>query len=350
MNLASFVGRFPALGFALLVAASSARAQSPPVLGVQVGESNVTVSVAADPGSPLTIQYTTNIFPDVWVPLTNFTLLTSPTLVTDPDVPDTNRFYRAVIRVSTNMLWVSPGTFVMGSPSNEVQRAASETPHTVTLTRGFYVKKFLVTQAEYLSLMNTNPSYFNTNNGFVQDLQRPVEQVSWANATNYCAALTQQERVAGRIFADWSYRLPTEAEWEYACRAGTATPFYLGNDLLSGAANFNGQFEYIGGFGTSNNASGINLNRTVAVGGYAANGGGLHDMAGNVWEWCSDWFANFTTASAIDPQGPATGTARVFRGGAFNVPGRDCRSAARASTNPALGANTVGFRVVLSGP
>src|SRR5207244_3220038 len=131
-------------------------------------------------------------------------------------------------------------------------------------------------------------------------------QVAWADATNYCGRLTQQERLAGRIFTNWFFRLPTEAEWEFAGRAGTTTAFYAGSNVLSGMADFNGRQEYRGGTGTVFNASGVDLNRTAPVGGYAPNGGGLYDMAGNVWEWCQDWFGSLATSSVADPQGAAS--------------------------------------------
>jgi formylglycine-generating enzyme required for sulfatase activity len=115
-------------------------------------------------------------------------------------------------------------------------------------------------------------------------------------------------------------------------------------------ADFRGQYEYLGGVGTVFNPDGTSLGRTTAVGSYQPNGRGLYDMAGNVWEWCQDWFANFTTNSVTNPPGPGTGTARVFRGGALNSLGRDCRSASRSSYTPTENANTIGFRVVLSGP
>ena len=119
------------------------------------------------------------------------------------------------------------------------------------------MSKYEVTQREYLTVMGNNPSYFTTKdwngNPISPDLNRPVEQVSWYNAMNYCAKITASEQAAGRLPASWVYRLPTEAEWEYACRAGTSMPFHYGNDLRSGMANFNGYYEYVGGTGTVNN-------------------------------------------------------------------------------------------------
>ncbi len=345
-----YVGWLVAVAMSLPAFAPRVSAQSSPALSLQLNAGSPQLGVTGDAGSPLTIQYATNLAAGAWQALTNFTLL-NPALITDATGPATNaRYYRAVIAVPADMNWIPAGSFIIGSPTNEVGRSTNETRHTVTLTRGFFMGKYPVTQANYSSLMNTNPAYFNTNNGFVRDLNRPVEQVDWSDATNYCGKLTQQERAAGHIFATWSYRLPTEAEWEYACRAGTTTPFYYGNDLLSGLANFNGQYEYVGGVGTVFNSGGVVLNRTVAVGGYAPNARGLYDMAGNVWEWCQDWFGNFSTNSVTDPPGPGAGTMRVFRGGALNVIGRDCRSASRSGYFPSENLNTVGFRVVLAGP
>ncbi|HSU53598.1 MAG TPA: formylglycine-generating enzyme family protein [Candidatus Dormibacteraeota bacterium] len=332
------------------VLATSSFGQSQPVLTVQFTSGKARLTVSSEAGTPCVIQYSTSLVANSpWVALSNFTSLATPTVLTDASSSPTNtRFYRALISVPSNQVWISAGTFVMGSPVNEAGRGPnSETQHTVTLTNGFFMSKFLASQANYLSLVHTNPSYYNTNHGYTLDLTRPVEQVSWFNATNYCALLTAQERTAGRIFSNWVYRLPTEAEWEYACRAGTTNQFYYGTNLLSGMANFDGEYEYRG-TGTVFNASGIFLGRTTSVGSYQPNPRGLYDMAGNVWEWCADWYGTFTAGSFTNPTGPASGTQRVFRGGALNGLGDDCRSANRGKYDPTLQANTVGFRVVLS--
>jgi formylglycine-generating enzyme required for sulfatase activity len=324
--------------------------QSPPQLALQLTGGNAHLSVTGDPGSPCAVQYATNLAPGgAWVTLTNYTLFGSNGLVVVPaGATSSGQFYRVLITVPTNMAWVEPGSFVMGSPTNEAARNADETQFAVTLTNGFYVSKYLVTQGAYLALMNTNPSYYNTNNLFTQDLTRPVEEVSWSDATNYCAILTQQAQAAGQIFTNWTYRLPTEAQWEYACRGGTTTPLYYGSNLLSGMANFDGDYQYIGGFGNSNNPSGVFLDRTASVGSYQPNPAGLYDMAGNVWEWCEDWYGAYPTNGVINPQGPATGTRRVLRGGTLDSTGSECRSANRDDSNPSSRFDTVGFRVVLS--
>ena len=200
-------------------------------------------------------------------------------------------------------------------------------------------------------MVGSNPSYFNgVQNGtnYGTDLTRPVEQVDWYDATNYCAMRTQQERAGGLIPTNYVYRLPTESEWEYACRAGTTTAFYLGSGLYSGQANFIGQYEYDASVGTINNPSGIYLGQTTAVGSYTANGWGLYDMIGNVDEWCQDWYGTYPAGSVADPQGPATGSHRVIRGSSWLNYARYCRSAYRNDNHPEYLAIIFGFRVVLA--
>jgi formylglycine-generating enzyme required for sulfatase activity len=325
-------------------------AQSRPGLSLQIVGGHAQLRLTGDIGCPCAVQYSTNLSSNTgWTSLTNVTLLSNPTVIIDSGaITNGPRFYQVVITGPSNGVWIPAGTFVMGSPTNELLRNTNETQHSVTLTKGFYVSQYLVTQGDYQTLMNTNPSYYTPTHAYTMDLTRPVEQVSWFDATNYCNLLTQQERAAGHIFTNWLYRLPTEAEWEYASRAGSTNAFCYGPDLLSGMANFYGEYQYVSGVGTVTNFSAPFLDRTSSVGSYLPNAFGIYDVVGNVWEWCQDWYGSYGTGAVIDPQGPGTGTTRVFRGGALNQIGKDCRSARRDSYDPSVSFNTVGFRVVLA--
>ena len=252
-----------------------------------------------------------------------------------------------------SMAWIPCGTFTMGSPATEPTRSSSEGPQTrVTISQGFWMGRYEVKQSEYLAVMGSNPSYFTAANGYATDLNRPVETVSWFDAVAYCAALTTRERNAGRLPAGYVYRLPTEAEWEYACRAGTTTPFHYGPALRSGMANFYGPSEYPPCGGSTYecyNPGGTYLERTTPVGSYAPNAWGLYDMHGNVWEWCSDWWSSSLPGGSVtDPQGPASGSYRVVRGGGWNRGAIGCRAAYRYSYYPDYGDDDDGFRVVLA--
>jgi len=269
--------------------------------------------------------------------------------------------------VPTNMVWISPGTFTMGSPETEPARWSNEGPQRqVTITRGFYMGKFEVTQAEYLSVMGTNPSAFTTEwEGHLVTLpseyvlEQPVESVTWDDAVKYCAALTQRERLAGRLAEDSYYRLPTEAEWEYACRAGTTTPFYYGETLRSRMANFDGHYEYppcpdFYPRGTAvycKNPTGHLFNRTTQVSALKRpNAWGLYDMHGNVWEWCQDWYGLYPEWDETDPTGFPAGSVHVLRGGGWNNIAADLRSARRQDgLDPyTITPDAAGFRVVLA--
>ena len=291
------------------------------------------------------IEYTTNLDQTSgWTSLAALQATNTPYFYIDASATNsTKRFYRAVVEGGGNtntppgMVWIAPGTFTMGSPSTEVDRYSDEGPQTVvTLTMGFWMGKYEVTQREYLAVMGTNPSYFTG------DLDCPVEQVSWDGAVAYCDQLTQRERAAGRLPAGYAYRLPTEAEWEYGCRAGTTTATAYGNSLSSAQANFNGNSPFGGA------AKGPYLATTTKVGSYPANGWGLYDMHGNVWEWCLDRYGTYRGGSVTDPRGATTGSYRVNRGGGCYDFGGNCRSAIRYYLWPDNTSGDMGFRPVLA--
>jgi len=220
--------------------------------------------------------------------------------------------------VTMEMIYIKPGRFTMGSPASEAGRGNDETQHGVTITKGFYLGKYEVTQAQYQAVTGANPSTWKEPN-------RPVECVSWNDATEFCNRLSQ--RVGKQV------RLPTEAEWEYACRAGSTTRFCFG-DSDGGL----GEYAWF-----SSNSGG----QTHAVGGRTPNAWGLYDMHGNVWEWCSDWHGNYG-GDATDPTGPASGRARALRGGSWDNGPQNCRSANRNRNEPANRNDNNGFRVAVS--
>jgi formylglycine-generating enzyme required for sulfatase activity len=236
----------------------------------------------------------------------------------NPWQPDINKF-----------AYIPPGTFTLGSRTSEPDRYDNEVPHPVTISKGFWMGKKEVTQAEYRAVIGSNPS------SFTGDLQLPVEDVSWFDATNYCGTLTQQERASGRLPSRYEYRLPTEAQWEYACRASNQGMFCYGDD-----SDYSDLAQYA--WYTINSG-----NQTHPVGTKQPNAWGLYDMHGNVWEWCLDWYGDYPTGSTTNPAGPRTGSYRVFRGGGWDYYGQYCRSASRDGGSPSSRANILGFRVTL---
>ncbi len=244
------------------------------------------------------------------------------------------------------MCWIPPGQFKMGSPASEEGRGEDEQQVDVTISRGFWLGKHEVTQGEWQRLMGSNPSYFSTTGDGKdrvtgEDTSRfPVETVSWDNVQQFCATLTSQDRAAGKLPATWVYRLPTEAEWEYACRAGTTTPFQFGRSLNGGEANCAGNYPY----GTM--TKGTYIQRTCRVGSYAGNAWGLRDMHGNVWEWCQDsWDGSALLPGGRDPLGKS-GEYRVDRGGCWSSYPVVCRSADRSWSTPVSRDFYLGFRLV----
>ncbi len=231
------------------------------------------------------------------------------------------------------MVWIPAGSFQMGSLPGERHRLRREGPRKqVTFSQGFWIGKFEVTQEEYLEVMGYNPSRFHGGH------RLPVEQVSWFEAKRFCDRLTTRERQAGRLAAGYVFRLPTEAEWEYAARAGSETRFSFGDDPAYATL---GQYAWF-----KQNSGGT----THPAGSKCPNPWGLYDMLGNVEEWCADgWRDALTGLSSTNPQVPATGKYRVIRGGSWRETAQKCRWASREYGWPEYHENGVtGFRLVLA--
>ncbi len=231
--------------------------------------------------------------------------------------------------IGMKLAFIPAGEFLMGSPNSDSDADSDEKPqHTVRITKSFYLGVTEVTQEQYERVMDSNPSHF-------KGAQLPVENVSWNDAMEFCRKLSElrAERSVGRV-----YRLPTEAEWEYACRAGSTTKWSFGDSESS-----LGDYAWF-----SSNAG----RKTHPVGTKKPNAWGLYDMHGNVLEWCSDWWKrDYTTTTVSDPTGPATGSYRVYRGGGWSYCAWSCRSAfrnARSTGAPESRGDSLGFRLAFS--
>ncbi len=256
----------------------------------------------------------------------------------------------APVRVNSigmELVLIRPGVFWMGSPLEEEGRYHDEGPrHRVRITRPFYLGRYPVTQEEYQRVLGITRGHFRPGGegdevvAGLDTRQFPVDSVSWLDALAFCDALS------ARVSEQGVYRLPSEAEWEYACRAGASSdaPFSFGHSLSSRQANFDGTAPYGGG------DLGPNLRRTCAVGSYPPNAFGLYDMHGNVWEWTADWFDEdyYDQSPEEDPPGSLGGDSRVLRGGSFYYTASSCRSAIRFARRPNERSWLDGFRVAVS--
>jgi uncharacterized protein (TIGR02996 family) len=228
--------------------------------------------------------------------------------------------------VDMTLAWIPPGTFLMGSPPEEPERYEDETQHRVTLPQGFYLGIHAVTQAQWQAVMGNNPSHF-------KGKKRPVEHVSWDDSQAFCTKLSQKD---GK-----RYGLPSEVEWEYACRAGTTTPFHFGETISTDQANYDGNYPYNKG------VKGVYRKRTTLVGSFSPNAWGLFDMHGNVWEWCQDVYRPYEqmdTKNILEMEN-IDESARVFRGGSWYDDARRCRAALRYRFAPGSRIYDYGFRV-----
>jgi formylglycine-generating enzyme required for sulfatase activity len=249
--------------------------------------------------------------------------------------------------VTLDMVLIPGGTFLMGSPKDELERENSESPEHKLTVSSFFMGKYPVTQAQWKAVaalpkvdQDLKPDPSDLKGG-----DRPVENVSWHDATEFCRRLAEK---TGR-----PYRLPSEAEWEYACRAGTTTPFYFGETITTDLANYDGTGESFGSYGRG--PKGIHRKETTPVGSFPANTFGLYDMHGNVWEWCEDhWHGNYEGApndgSAWIDSDAEKDAFRVRRGGSWDDNPRNCRSATRYYNSAVFRIDFYGFRVVCSGP
>lgn len=223
---------------------------------------------------------------------------------------------------------IAAGRFVMGSPPGETGRNADEAAHDVTLSRAFYLGRFEVTQEQWARVMGTNPGHFAGCGP-----RCPIETVSFFDIERFL------EKLNAATATPFTYRLPTEAEWEFACRAATVTPFSTGMNLTAEQANYNGEHPY------ASFAKGLFRRGPTPVGSFAPNAWGLSDMHGNVWEWTADWYGAYPAGAAVDPHGPPAGEKRVIRGGSWYFDANSARCALRYTHAPKDRGFSLGFRL-----
>jgi formylglycine-generating enzyme required for sulfatase activity len=270
------------------------------------------------------------------VPTNNTSVNTLPERSSSPVTPNVKsgrtageRMVLKIKGVEYVFRWCPAGTFQMGSPESEKDRGDSETQHRVTLSRGFWMQETEVTQEQWESVMGNNPSNFKGG-------RLPVESVSWNDCQDYMRKLN------ALVSSDYEFSLPTEAQWEYACRAGSTTAYGFGESREQLK-----DYAWFGAYGVEEGLTASSGNTTNRVGQKKANGWGLYDMHGNVWEWCSDWYGDYPVGSVTDPTGANVGSYRVYRGGCWSNNARRCRSADRGGDGPTVRSYGLGVRCSL---
>ena len=335
------------------------------------------LTIVGSVGATHQIQYCTNMSQPSWGVLTNLLVAQNPCRFVDVTAPNApRRFYRVVKLSPDGMVLIPAGSCSMGDGSDG--NAASLPVHTVYVSE-FFMDRNEVTKAlwDTVKAYNGGNGYSYENAGSGKAGTHPVHSVNWRDCVKWCNARSQREARTPCYYNDagltsvyktgtnvpyvkWNangYRLPTEAEWEKAARGGaTGQRFLWGNTISWAQANYYAFPLSVGGYVYDVNATkggspsfndGVSP-YTSPVGCFAPNGYGLHDMAGNVWEWCWDWYASYGSASQSDPQGPASGSARAFRGGSWQSDARDARCAQRYGLAPSSTFNTFGFRAVIN--
>lgn len=311
-----------------------AEADQPPLMkvGALLADDSFSIEIRASEGATVILEASGDLHTWVEAQIVAGKGFGNPILISLRAHPDVSaKFWRARLRMSdpkpvgtSGFVWIAPGTFTMGSPITEADRWFDEVQHLVTLTRGFWLSDHEVTQGEFESVMGINPS---SHQG---DPNRPVETIAWKTAVQYCQKLTERDRAVGRITSQQAYRLPTEAEWEYAARAGS-TGAYYGN--LYEIAWYQGNSGMV----------------SHPVKQKSPNAWGLYDMIGNVVEWCSDRWDEYPIGAAVDPVGPFIGNLYVFRGGSWASEPKFCRLASRWGSDSSVLSvrNDLGFRPAL---